>query len=86
MMHSVWPLLIESAMILLQPLKRKLLSEVEGILEIHDFHIWQLAGNRIIASAHIRCLNLSEYMRLRKRAFTPRPSNPSSLTETTPGT
>eukprot|EP00096_Caligus_rogercresseyi_P000019 TRINITY_DN1006_c0_g1_i3.p1 TRINITY_DN1006_c0_g1~~TRINITY_DN1006_c0_g1_i3.p1 ORF type:complete len:317 (-),score=106.94 TRINITY_DN1006_c0_g1_i3:852-1802(-) len=76
MMHSVWPLLIESAMILLQTvpthldidsLKRKLLSEVEGILEIHDFHIWQLAGNRIIASAHIRCLNLSEYMKVAEK-------------------
>ncbi|CAB4065343.1 SLC30A1 [Lepeophtheirus salmonis] len=76
MMHSVWPLLIESAMILLQTvpthldienLRSKLLNEVEGILEIHDFHIWQLAGNRIIASAHIRCLNLSEYMKVAEK-------------------
>ena len=31
---------------------------------MHEFHVWQLAGNRIIASAHIRCLNLRDYMRI----------------------
>ena len=28
--------------------------QVEGILAVHEFHIWQLAGDRIIASAHVR--------------------------------
>jgi len=37
---------------------------VEGVLAVHEFHVWQLAGNRIIASAHIRCLNLRDYMRI----------------------
>ena len=73
MMWSVWPLLIESALILLQTvpthidldlLKRKLLESIDGILAVHEFHVWQLAGDRIIASAHIRCLNLSEYMKI----------------------
>jgi len=73
MMWSVWPLLIESALILLQTvpthidiekLKRKLLENIDGILAVHEFHVWQLAGDRIIASAHIRCLNLSEYMKM----------------------
>jgi zinc transporter 1 len=73
MMWSVWPLLIESALILLQTvpthidiekLKRKLLENIDGILAVHEFHVWQLAGDRIIASAHIRCLNLSEYMKI----------------------
>lgn len=73
MMWSVWPLLIESALILLQTvpthidiekLKRKLLESIDGILAVHEFHVWQLAGDRIIASAHIRCLNLSEYMKM----------------------
>lgn len=31
---------------------------------MHEFHVWQLAGDRIIASAHIRCRNLSEYMKI----------------------
>lgn len=31
---------------------------------MHEFHVWQLAGDRIIASAHIRCRNLADYMRI----------------------
>ena len=74
MMRGVWPLLIESALILLQTvpthidvdvLKKKLLENIDGILAVHDFHVWQLTGDKIIASAHIRCLNLSEYMKVR---------------------
>ena len=38
--------------------------QVDGVLAVHEFHIWQLAGNRIIASAHIRCRNLRDYMRI----------------------
>ena len=37
-------------------------KQVDGVLAIHEFHVWQLAGNRIIASAHIRCQNLRDYM------------------------
>ncbi len=60
---SSFPLVQESAMILLQTvpthiqiddLQRKLVREVEGVIAVHEFHIWQLAGDRIIASAHIR--------------------------------
>jgi Co/Zn/Cd efflux system component len=74
-MQGVWPLLIESALILLQTvpthidvdkLKKRLLNEIDGVLAIHEFHVWQLTGDRIIASAHIRCLNLSEYMKVRQ--------------------
>lgn len=53
----------ESALILLQTvpthiqldnIKDKLLSQVDGVIDVHEFHVWQLAGDRIIASAHIR--------------------------------
>ena len=72
-LKSVWPLLIESALILLQTvpthiqvdsLQQKLMAKVDGILAVHEFHVWQLAGDRIIASAHIRCLNLDQYMQV----------------------
>lgn len=62
-LHSLWPLLRDSSLILLQTvpthievdmIKKKLLDKVEGVLAVHEFHIWQLAGDRIIASAHIR--------------------------------
>ena len=33
-------------------------------MAVHEFHVWQLAGNRIIGSAHIRCKNLRDYMRI----------------------
>ena len=36
------------------------------LLNILDL-IQQLTGDRIIASAHIRCLNLSEYMKVAER-------------------
>jgi len=75
-LKSVWPLLIESALILLQTvpthiqvdsLQQKLMEKVDGILAVHEFHIWQLAGDRIIASAHVRCLNLAQYMTVAER-------------------
>ena len=47
-----------------EELKKKLLQQCDGVLAIHEFHIWQLAGDRIIASAHIRCLNLAQYMQV----------------------
>ena len=42
--------------------------QVDGILAVHEFHIWQLAGNRIIASAHIRCHDQHDYMEVAEKA------------------
>ncbi|CAF1247378.1 unnamed protein product [Adineta ricciae] len=65
------PLLRESALVLLQTapthievadLQKRLVEQVPGVLAVHEFHVWQLSGSKIIASAHIRCHNLSEYM------------------------
>ncbi|CAG2114147.1 unnamed protein product [Medioppia subpectinata] len=75
-MSSTWSLLVESAMILLQTvpthiqvdsLQKKLLNEIDGVLAVHEFHVWQLAGDRIIASAHIRCRNLIDYMQIAEK-------------------
>ena len=58
------PLLKQTTMVLLQTvpthievaeLHQDLLANVNGVLGIHEFHVWQLTGKRIIASAHIRC-------------------------------
>lgn len=66
---TTFPLLKESGFILLQTvpshikledIQRKI-EEVEGVLAVHEFHVWQLAGSRIIASAHITCKNLHDY-------------------------
>lgn len=48
-------------------LQRKLLQEIEGVLAVHEFHVWQLAGDRIIASAHIRCRNLHDYQQIAEK-------------------
>lgn len=75
-LRAVWPLLQESALILLQTvpthiqvdaIQRRLLDKVDGVLAVHEFHVWQLAGDRIIASAHIRVRNLSEYMKIAEK-------------------
>ena len=38
-----------------------LVLQVEGVQGVHEFHVWQLAGNRIVLSAHITC-KMGEYM------------------------
>eukprot|EP00794_Sanderia_malayensis_P006011 gene6011-6709_t len=65
------PLLKESSMILMQTvpthlkikeIQEKLVDQISGVLSVHEFHIWQLSGNKIIASAHVRCQNIHDYM------------------------
>nr|CAI5847166.1 unnamed protein product [Callosobruchus analis] len=62
-LHSVWPLLRDSALILLQTvpthiqvdaIQTRLLENVEGVLAVHEFHVWQ-------------CRNLSEYMKIAEK-------------------
>lgn len=31
---------------------------------MHELHVWRLSGNKIIATAHIKCHNSVEYMKL----------------------
>lgn len=56
-LKSSIPLMRESSMILLQTVpthikikevQDRLLGHVEGVLGVHEFHVWQLAGNKII--------------------------------------
>ena len=58
-MKSSVPLLQESALILLQTVpthikiqevQERLLEQVEGVLSLHEFHVWQLAGDKIIGN------------------------------------
>lgn len=42
-------------------------TQIDGVLAVHEFHVWQLAGERIIASAHIRCHNLHDYMQIAEK-------------------
>jgi len=64
------PLLKETAMILLQTtpkfmnirmMKEKLLK-FDGVLSVHEFHIWRLAGQKIIATIHVRFRSVHDYL------------------------
>ncbi|KAM7054191.1 proton-coupled zinc antiporter SLC30A1 [Molossus nigricans] len=74
LIYTTCPLLKESALILLQTVPKQVdirnlikeLRNVEGVEEVHELHIWQLAGSRIIATAHIRCEDPTSYMQVAK--------------------
>ncbi|XP_070843685.1 zinc transporter 1a [Chaetodon trifascialis] len=75
LLYTTYPLLKESALILLQTVPKQVnmhrlnerLLGLDGILAIHELHIWQLAGSRIIATAHIKCHDPTSYMEVAKR-------------------
>jgi len=70
-LKSSIPLLKESSMILLQTvpthiqieeLEEKLLGQFPSIVGVHEFHIWQLAGSKIVASLHLKLPSRGDYM------------------------
>ncbi|NXS79654.1 ZNT1 protein, partial [Erpornis zantholeuca] len=75
LLYTTYPLLRESALILLQTVPKQIdvhslnskLRTLEGVEAIHELHIWQLAGSRIIGTAHIKCPDPSTYMIVAKR-------------------
>ncbi|XP_066117521.1 proton-coupled zinc antiporter SLC30A1 [Saccopteryx bilineata] len=74
LLYTTFPLLKESALILLQTVPKQIdiknlikeLRNVEGVEEVHELHVWQLAGSRIIATAHIKCEDPTSYMQVAK--------------------
>uniref|UniRef100_A0AC35GFP1 Zinc transporter 1 n=1 Tax=Panagrolaimus sp. PS1159 TaxID=55785 RepID=A0AC35GFP1_9BILA len=67
---STFPLVLETAMVLLQTtpkfidteeLKTQLL-QVKGVTAVHEFHIWRLVGECIIATVHIHFKNLDDFL------------------------
>ncbi|XP_006888071.1 PREDICTED: zinc transporter 1 [Elephantulus edwardii] len=74
LLYTTYPLLKESALILLQTVPKQIdikhlikeLQNVEGVEEVHELHVWQLAGSRIIATAHIKCEDPTSYMQVAK--------------------
>lgn len=70
MICTTLPLVRETALILLQTTPKfinleKLKSElvnIDGVVAIHDFHVWRLVGERIIATVHIRFHSLKHYL------------------------
>ncbi|XP_041463369.1 zinc homeostasis factor 1-like isoform X3 [Lytechinus variegatus] len=67
---TTWPLFKQSSMILLQSIPtgidmddidKKLREECSYIDNIHEFHVWQLTGSKLIATLHISVSSLEEY-------------------------
>ncbi|KAJ3581214.1 hypothetical protein NHX12_016910, partial [Muraenolepis orangiensis] len=75
LLYTTYPLLKESALILLQTVPKQIdmhrlnekLLGLDGVLAVHKLHIWQPAGSRIIATAHIKCHDPTAYMDVAKR-------------------
>lgn len=40
------------------------MTQISGVLSVHELHIWKLSGKKIIATAHISCYNREEYMQI----------------------
>lgn len=43
---------------------RILTNKINGIIAVHELHVWKLSGNKIIATAHVTCHNSVEYMQI----------------------
>ncbi|KAH7698874.1 cation efflux family protein, partial [Aphelenchoides avenae] len=64
------PLVYETALILLQTtpgdvnvehIKDELLK-IEGVERVHEFHVWRLIGERIIATMHLKYRSVQDYL------------------------
>ncbi|XP_071485398.1 uncharacterized protein [Diadema antillarum] len=67
---TTWPLLKQSSMILLQSIPtgidieaidKKLRNQCGDIDNIHEFHVWQLTGDKLIATLHVSVSSLEQY-------------------------
>jgi len=57
------PLFKQSCFILLQTVPahiqintlREKIRRIDGVQKIHDFHVWQLSGQKLVATVHLKC-------------------------------
>lgn len=40
---------------------------MRGVLDIHEFHVWSLAGNKVIASLHVRTKSVEDYVKIARK-------------------
>lgn len=72
---SAVPLVIRCIKILLQSVPRsvdikkleKELTEVDGVLGIHELHVWSLVSSRVIGTVHVTCGHRENFMALAPR-------------------
>lgn len=39
----------------------KEVKQIDGILDIHDFHVWQLDSMKVVATCHVTCKGINEF-------------------------
>eukprot|EP00128_Syssomonas_multiformis_P002212 Colp12_sorted_trinity150504_noHs@20601 len=69
-MFSTVPLVKRAAFVLLQGVPDNLnvdamrddLVQLDGIVDVHELHVWQLTDDKLIASLHVTCTEESDYM------------------------
>ncbi|KAH8102456.1 cation efflux protein [Cristinia sonorae] len=69
---SALPLVKSTSFILLQGVPntvsldevRSAILEVDGVLSIHELHIWQLSENKIVASVHVTASRKNDFMHI----------------------
>ncbi|XP_039254003.2 proton-coupled zinc antiporter SLC30A1-like [Styela clava] len=72
MVFTTIPLFKQSSMILLETVPKHIklesirnkIKQIAGIQAIHDLHIWQLTGDKIVATVHVQCADAETYERL----------------------
>jgi zinc transporter 1 len=48
----------------LEQIERELVQDIQGIANVHELHVWQLSGNKYIATAHILFHSMEDYTNL----------------------
>jgi len=74
MISTTVPLFKQSSLILLQTVPSHIeldsikdkIKRINGVQEIHDFHIWQLTGEKLVATVHLQCVNAAAYQEVAK--------------------
>jgi len=46
---------------------RRRIQRIEGVHGIHDFHIWQLTGEKLVATVHLQCEDKETYLQVAKK-------------------
>ncbi|XP_078494035.1 proton-coupled zinc antiporter SLC30A1-like [Ciona intestinalis] len=72
MIFTTYPLFKESSLVLLQTVPKHIklqnlkekIKTIEGVQEIQNFHLWQLTGDKLVATVHVWCNDAISYLRI----------------------
>uniref|UniRef100_F6SWY4 Zinc transporter protein n=1 Tax=Ciona intestinalis TaxID=7719 RepID=F6SWY4_CIOIN len=72
MIFTTYPLFKESSLVLLQTVPKHIklqhlkekIKTIEGVQEIQNFHLWQLTGEKLVATVHVWCNDAISFLRI----------------------